>query len=484
VNDQDLIRHQHYLERAVERTGGAELDFALQLYQDPALLTGVLAEASLPVGDSRIALGLDPAGNGPWLVVSRGAEFVTVLGKDMKTPGLHTLPATQVASLVARVLRQRQRESAADAVVPASRREAFLDRFFRHGSDVTREDFLLFVAWLPMMYETYKTVTAVRLHLPMMMLADARTWLRLPLKKSERHLRLMHESFWACSAMLPLMAYEGRRHDWLQDCGRLMLKQTPSGRKITDEVQIATVLPTLMTGDGHLAPILRAAWAVGRIGKPILPIWKQALRDATLLGDYQAALFGLVTMAYRHASLRAEIRKLVTSRQPLAQWGPGMVQYHAGIAQFLEEWLDKSEQLLAWHLQRTRGQAFELVEFIGGELKAKYPTPDSIPESYARLMGTLVSGDMREGRAMGFLIANCCWLAHIEAEELFPPAELMKYCRTPWVPEHSYMLLRQRLGDQAMQQPVRAPERQGRNEPCACGSGRKFKSCCTVSAGK
>jgi len=28
------------------------------------------------------------------------------------------------------------------------------------------------------------------------------------------------------------------------------------------------------------------------------------------------------------------------------------------------------------------------------------------------------------------------------------------------------------------QQPYRAPAKTGRNEPCPCGSGKKFKACC------
>jgi uncharacterized protein YecA (UPF0149 family) len=32
--------------------------------------------------------------------------------------------------------------------------------------------------------------------------------------------------------------------------------------------------------------------------------------------------------------------------------------------------------------------------------------------------------------------------------------------------------------DSILQQPVQAPIKVGRNDPCPCGSGKKFKKCC------
>ena len=32
--------------------------------------------------------------------------------------------------------------------------------------------------------------------------------------------------------------------------------------------------------------------------------------------------------------------------------------------------------------------------------------------------------------------------------------------------------------EKAVQQPIKAEEKPGRNDPCPCGSGKKFKQCC------
>jgi len=43
---------------------------------------------------------------------------------------------------------------------------------------------------------------------------------------------------------------------------------------------------------------------------------------------------------------------------------------------------------------------------------------------------------------------------------------------------HAYWLTRRARGVQDLARRDRAPLRVGRNEPCPCGSGKKYKKCC------
>lgn len=100
---------------------------------------------------------------------------------------------------------------------------------------------------------------------------------------------------------------------------------------------------------------------------------------------------------------------------------------------------------------------------------------------------------------MGFLLArqfdDAAWLdvlAH-PAEPLLPMLMLasdddltddeLEECVTAIVP--SLMFLHShRRGERHSRQPqVRATPKVGRNDPCPCGSGKKFKKCCAVKAG-
>ncbi len=452
------LRHQHFLERAAERTDGAELEFALQLYEDPALLTGVLAAATLPPGDGRIALGLDLQNDGPWLVVTRDAQFVTCLGRGMVPTGTHPLPATQVASLVVRVLKQRHREAVAEQRVPQSRQTQFLQRLFKRGADMTREDVQVLVAWLPVMADTYGCQIGPWLEFCFEMFGTADVWLTMPVKRCEKSLEAMHESFWGCTIAYTVLAETGKDHGWL-------------GNKPVS-------IPYLLTSGGVMGATLRAAWAVGRIGKPLLPAFKQAFREAQAFEDYLTAVYGLLTMAMRHRSLRAEILKLILAKQPETKWPDGMAEIHAPLVEVMTKTIEHHEGAVKFHLEMGRTHVHRLCAILGGELAKRYPDPDSVPESIAHASATMMNGDCKQSDYLPFMIASCIWLAQADLDDLYLPKSFMDHWVVPWRPDHSYALLRQHRPGGPPQGTVRAEAKPGRNERCPCGSGRKYKVCC------
>ncbi len=134
-------------------------------------------------------------------------------------------------------------------------------------------------------------------------------------------------------------------------------------------------------------------------------------------------------------------------------------------------------RLFGLQLAVARDESHAVCRVVGGELARRYPTPESVPEDLARCIGSSLDGDGREADRVPFILGSCCWLAQVEAEALFPPADFMQHWHVKWQRFHSEAMIKQHCGHK-MQKPVRAPERQGRNERCKCGSGRKFKVCC------
>jgi uncharacterized protein len=68
------------------------------------------------------------------------------------------------------------------------------------------------------------------------------------------------------------------------------------------------------------------------------------------------------------------------------------------------------------------------------------------------------------------------WMAHDLPE---PEAAELRYAITPNVRAlHAYWLERRAESEHNLVQQARAPTRVGRNEPCPCGSGKKYKKCC------
>ena len=91
-----------------------------------------------------------------------------------------------------------------------------------------------------------------------------------------------------------------------------------------------------------------------------------------------------------------------------------------------------------------------------------------------------VSGDVLPKRGLlSQMVFRLPWAAKAAAEELYLPADYLAPFRSPWKPEKSMALLARSsaLTGAGQAAPRRAPETPGRNEPCHCGSGKKYKRC-------
>jgi preprotein translocase subunit SecA len=70
------------------------------------------------------------------------------------------------------------------------------------------------------------------------------------------------------------------------------------------------------------------------------------------------------------------------------------------------------------------------------------------------------------------------WVAGLaSAEELYYPQDMARALGIDWTPDLIEQVYARHLG--ARREPLaRQAPRVGRNEPCPCGSGKKFKKCC------
>jgi len=87
-------------------------------------------------------------------------------------------------------------------------------------------------------------------------------------------------------------------------------------------------------------------------------------------------------------------------------------------------------------------------------------------------------------RAIDWVDEDLAWLAVLAGYEIDPPKPLTWAERDAMVaeiPDMLYALNEQRLFQQSPKQPIRSDAKPGRNDPCPCGSGQKYKKCCGVS---
>jgi hypothetical protein len=101
-----------------------------------------------------------------------------------------------------------------------------------------------------------------------------------------------------------------------------------------------------------------------------------------------------------------------------------------------------------------------------------------LPEDIARLLAansptTFVSS--REGLVL--LFASLPWVSRAQPEDLYWPVEYLEAIRQKWHPEQAASVLRDTQVANPAAEPARVQAAPGRNEPCPCGSGKKYKRC-------
>src|SRR4029453_10070611 len=94
--------HAHHFLSRLDRVARAHVEVALMLYRDDDLLRFILDRAHLPEGVDRVALSLDDATRGPFLIVTRDGRFVTCLGAGMKPTNRMIVTRAQLDGHIAR----------------------------------------------------------------------------------------------------------------------------------------------------------------------------------------------------------------------------------------------------------------------------------------------------------------------------------------------------------------------------------------------
>ena len=126
----------HFLER-LDRVTRAQMEVALGLYRDHEAVRHVLSHVNIPPAAERIALALDDAEEGPFVIVTREGHFVTCLAKGMRQDH-PVIPRGQVDALLAKVAEKRARKELAQRELrPDEDQDDLFQRVVRRGNRLT-----------------------------------------------------------------------------------------------------------------------------------------------------------------------------------------------------------------------------------------------------------------------------------------------------------------------------------------------------------
>ncbi len=449
----------HFLSR-LERVGYGESDLALRLYRDPALVEALFGERGVPPDAERIAIPLGDRAEPPHVVVARGGAFVTCLGAEMAITDLPVVPFDRLTIQLLRSDEARARRERAGEVLDdrkATRR--LYDRLLRAGLGLTREEFQQLAAIAPVLLPAFiEVMVDVRQEL----LGDLAP--RVGRLKRGRMDESLCRYFWMSAHAL----------------GHLMLLTSLGGRRDVERwaVKLGELngfeelyLRTAWLGDGPLA--LKAFWAVGRAGKVALPLIKHALGRSRSLESWGIRALALLAIAARHRRLRAEVQGTITL-------GHLPEELHQG--ERAGRFIHIFQETLKWAAQHDGAEEPEARELHlrliastaveRGEADLAQWVRDPLAPTRAALMPLqFIEREPEVGLLR--MVAAVAALAPLPADRFYPPA-----ADVALAPEFSVEAVLEMASFARPDGPVHAAPRPGRNDPCTCGSNKKYKRCC------
>lgn len=459
---QSAVQHaEHFLSR-LDRLPRSEVDLALELYRDPELLRAVLNAAALPEGAERVAISIDHAVEGPFLVVTRGGHFVTCLGRGMRVGDLPVVTRTELDAISRKMTRLREKMALAQQLGGERGHARLLRRLLVSSDSVSREDFLAVAAWEPLLGPTF-----LDLYLAM----GRELSLQGPVLRSRRIRRGQDEevlhTYWellhAAGHMALLGAITADREQYAS---------------LTDQhrgSRAAFSYP--LTGTGVVAFILKGAWAAARLGKLMLPDYKRALVEDVSFYELLDTLFALLALGTRAKPTRAEIVKALRAAPDAA---------HTPQAKKLREAMGREVRLscevTAQMLEAPAEDMEESLRRIGEGYFEPGTDIDGDPQR-AELCRTLPlmsrTDGITDGTKLLFSLTLIAASARGAPEQFYLPAELAQVLHQPWTPADTWRVLDPLLKTQAAgRKPDAGPAPISRQGPCPCGSGRKYKRCC------
>jgi hypothetical protein len=461
-----MTGHQHHFLSRLDRVPLPHVELALMLYRDDGLVKYLLQNAKLPEGTERVAIALEHAEQGPFLVVTRDGTFVTCLAAGMKAGGLPVLTRGQLDVMMSKVGDLRARMQAAQALAgPKGRTAKLLERIYTAGPFLSREEFIGISAFQPLLdmrllHAYFHTITS---------LDEARDRLlkiERPKASFSPLLRAYWEAFWAVGHLAVLAFMDGRA----------LVEGLPPELDMS-----GAPLSWGAVRQGVFALALRGTWAVAKVGKTQLKICKDALDSAPSPLRLITSSTALIALGLRHAKLQAEVRKAL-----VAPKNPESVLYRPELLKILQDCahvaFEAPEQAAALQRKVGAAMAVKLTQSQPRGAIYRFERPQDVPEELAMTLATyLCDGFISASDKLMLLVLSLPWVARAAPEQFFLPRDFLRVTFPRWTPAQTIELLaplREHYGKPGQ---VR-PEGPTRNGPCPCGSGKKYKRCCGPKA--
>lgn len=454
----------HFLTR-LDRVTADQTELALSLYRDDELVHSLLAQLHLPEHAARVALSLDHPELGPFVLVARDGHFVTCLGRGMSPAPHPVVSRERLDALLSKLVDLRERLALARRLSGDDDANGLIRRIFHAGPMLSREEIRALEAVSPLLvHELVRIFVEVAQKLWATQTHASRAKVRAR-RRNDDFLDAYWKGLWALSHLAVLIGAHGREYfDSLEP----------------EAERLRTVLTEVTVPFGLAGLSLRSLWAAGKLGKPLLGAYKRSYEEASNVTRLFASAAALAVIGTRHARLRAEALKVLAGHV-----GPGLPaelrevlrSYHRAMAQDVERQLADPDA----PTRAVRELGARLLLKLASQRRAerwRHLVWEDVPEDLALPALTLTSSDMTAEKGESILFGCLPWLAHASSDELYLPKTVLREV----APAYSSAVVAAIAERHRKPAPPRAaaPRAPARNEPCSCGSGRKYKRCCAA----
>ena len=107
----------------------------------------------------------------------------------------------------------------------------------------------------------------------------------------------------------------------------------------------------------------------------------------------------------------------------------------------------------------------------------RFARPEDVPEPLARTAVLALDVDTWDVKLRDWIFVILPVAARASAEDFYFPREVVRAWHGEWQPDEALERLTRLTRNSPKPEPVRAAPAPGRNDPCTCGSGKKWKKC-------
>ncbi|HMU39811.1 MAG TPA: SEC-C metal-binding domain-containing protein [Pseudomonadota bacterium] len=458
---------EHFLDRTVSRLSLPAMERSMVLYNDSQLTRFILELAKLPEDNRDVAIALAPGDKPEHTIVRRDGHCRTNLASGWPYHDAHLIPYQRLESLLLLHDELKRRFKVAEQLTgEKSSAKPLLLRLLHAGRYLCREEFDAISYWQPFCRDLFIDVFPLATKALNLQREQLR---KLPpkhlLDRDRAELRRYWEKYFLLRHLAFLIAM-----DWHRDADRL----APSTEKL-----FSRLTNGLFMNQGSLGGMLCLCWVVGELGKDVLrPVKQQYLgADPTDAWLMVATSLLLLALAARRPKTYAQINQVLDV--PFGKKGtpPEAAGFHRELRAVFNglrasppsldpQWLLLTSRL--FQLQRA-GLEHQRLNFDAPLTVLDQEWLPCVAASSVASLGTPTIGDY------ALLAVPQC--VKLQPRELYFPSEVMAPWKRDWQPTDTVALLSEQNAALGKPEPIRAEATPGRNDPCTCGNGKKYKKC-------